>query len=169
SGFIPFIRVVLLHHFFPQPHKKRYKKQDQPEKTQFIRIYSQGGICGLQGDSEGAHCTNPNCRLHKAPVKPEGLAFLYLPHMTYGASMVFFVGEKRLNDWLYRQIREALHVKPALSSISRFLTLLEELALALPRSSGGNQKHHQEAGGYILMADATEHREANPHTMWWTR
>ncbi|MBS7279616.1 MAG: hypothetical protein KIH09_07235, partial [Candidatus Freyarchaeota archaeon] len=42
SGFIPFIRVVLLHHFFPQPHKKRYKKQDQPEKTQFIRIYRHG-------------------------------------------------------------------------------------------------------------------------------
>ena len=74
------------------------------------------------------HCTNPDCKLHQVSVKPEGLSFFYLPHMVYGIDVVFFVGEKKLKDWLYKQIREVLDVKPAVSSLSRFFHLFEQLA-----------------------------------------
>ena len=48
--------------------------------------------------------------------------------MVYGTGVVFFVGEKRLKDWLYRQIREALDAKPALSSLPRFFRVFEKIA-----------------------------------------
>jgi len=48
--------------------------------------------------------------------------------MVYGTGVVFFVGEKRLKDWLYRQIRGALDAKPALSSLPRFFRVFEKIA-----------------------------------------
>lgn len=109
------------------------------------------------------HCANPDCKLCQVPVKPEGLAFFYLPRMVYGTDVVFFVGEKRLKDWLYRQIREALDVKPALSSLSRFFHLFEQLAQCFLETQEEETKAViKKQGGYILMADATEHRQSKP-------
>lgn len=107
------------------------------------------------------HCANPDCKLYHVPVKPEGLSFFYLPHMAYGTDVVFFVGEKRLKDWLYKQIREELDVKPAVSSISRFFHLFEQLAQCFLETQEEETKAIiKKQKGYILMADATEHRES---------
>jgi len=123
----------------------------------------QGKIRGPQGDGEGAPLRQPDCKLCHVPVKPEGLAFFYLPRMVYGTDVVFFVGEKRLKDWLYRQIREALDVKPALSSLSGFFHLFEQLAQCFLETQEGETKAvTKKQGGYILMADATEHRRSKP-------
>lgn len=107
------------------------------------------------------HCANPHCKLYKVPVKPEGLAFLYLPHRPMEPMWCSSWGEKRLNDRLCRQIRETLHIKPALSFISRFFTLFEEIAQCfLEAQEKETINIIRKQGGYILMADATEHRES---------
>ncbi len=109
------------------------------------------------------HCANLDCKLHRVPVKPEGLSFFYLPHMVYGIDVVFFVGEKRLKDWRYRQIRELLDEKPALSSISRFFHLFEQLAHCFLETQEEETKAIiKKQKGYILMADATEHQGSKP-------
>lgn len=79
--------------------------------------------------------------------------------MVHGTDVVFFVGEKRLKDWLYRQIREELDVKPALSSISRFFHLFEQLAQCFLETQEEETKAiTKKQNGCVLMADATEHR-----------
>ena len=109
------------------------------------------------------HCVNPDCRLYQVPVKPEGLSFFYLPHMVYGIDVVFFVGEKKLKDWLYRQTREELDLKPAVSSLSRFFHLFEQLAQCFLETQEEETKAIiKKQKGCILMADATEHRESKP-------
>jgi hypothetical protein len=81
--------------------------------------------------------------------------------MVHATDVVFFVEEKRLNDWLYRQIKEELDVKPALSSISRFFHLFEQLTQCFLEAQDEETKAIiKKQKGYILMADATKHRRS---------
>ncbi|MBS7251999.1 MAG: hypothetical protein KIH08_15610 [Candidatus Freyarchaeota archaeon] len=80
---------------------------------------------GLKGKSavfnatvKEPYCNNPHCKLYQVPVKPQGLLFFCLPNMVYETDVMFFVEEKRLKDWQYKQIRETLNVKPSISSLS---------------------------------------------------
>jgi len=125
---------------------------------------------GLKGKSavfkvtvKELYCTNTHCKLYQVPVKPEGLSFFYLPHMVHGTDVVFFVGERRLKNWQYKQIREILDVKPSISSLSRFFHLFEKIAKCFLEAQEEETKAIiKKQGGYILMADATEHRESKP-------
>lgn len=109
------------------------------------------------------HCDNPDCELYHVPVIPEGLMFLFLPKMVYGTDVLFFVGEKRLGDWQLKQVREVLGVKPSISSLSRFFHLFEQLSQCFFKSYEEKTKAViRKQKGYVLMADATEHRESRP-------